>query len=246
MKLLAAVSEAVGAISGRKAKPIGDVGVLPGVTVRRRERAPLPKPKSLEKERLLKSYDRAFAEMLSRHGAKSRMETLERIRPLIYELSPDIRAWTGDMRIRVYMLLQEIARDLDDPAYARASLGILVLILAKGGASALEMVRPVFSEKIHSMYDDPQYENERFLPRLVLMLDDYDPKRVKEVAKEAIHSWNDGRFRAARDYLGFEELTDRDLRNTVKGMLGGEIAQAGVDGDMTALDRAVELYHGVK
>lgn len=247
LKLLNAASEAVKAvISGRKASPIGEVGVLPGVAVRRHEKVPTPKPKSLEKERLLKRYDKAFSEMLSRHGSKSRLETLEKMKPLIYELSPDIRAWTGDMRIRVYMLLQEIAKDLSDPTYARASLGILVLILMKGGNSALEMARPIFSEKIHKMYDDPEYENERFLPRLVMMLDDYNPQRVRQLAKEAIHVWNDGRFQATREYLGFEELPDRALRNSVKGLLGGEIAQAGVDGDMTALDRAVELYHEVR
>jgi hypothetical protein len=250
LKLLSAASEAVKSsvamLSGRRPKPIGEVGVLPGVAVRRREKVPVPKPKSLEKERVLKRYDKAFADMLSRHGAKSRLENLEKIKPLVYELSPDIRAWTGDMRIRVYMLLQEIAKDLSDPEYARVSLGILVLVLMKGGNSALEMARPIFSERIHMMYDDPQYENERFLPRLVLMLDGYNPQRVKQVAKEAIHVWNDGRFEAARQYLGFEELPDRALRNTVKGLLGGEIAQAGVDGDMTALDRAVELYHEVK
>lgn len=250
LKLLNAASEAVktsvAIISRRKPKPIGEVGVLPGVPTKRRSKVPAPKPKSMEKERLLKRYDKAFAEMLSRHGPKSRLEMLEKIKPLIYELSPDIRAWTGDMRIRVYMLMQEIAKDLGDPVYAKASLGILVLVLMKGGNSALEMARPIFSEKIHKMYNDPQYENERFLPRLLLMLDDYNPQRVKQVTKEAIHVWNDGRFRATREYLGFEELPDRALRNTVKGMLGGEIAQAGVDGDMTALDRAVELYHEVK
>jgi hypothetical protein len=246
LKLLTALGEAVAAISGRKGKPIGEVGVLPGVQVKRRENPPVTKPKSLEKERLLKRYDRAFSEMLSRQGPRSRMETLERMKPLIFDLSTDIRAWTGDMRIRVYMLLQEIARDLDNPACARASLGILMLILTRGGSSALEMARPMFAEKIHKMYNDPQYENERFLPRLLLMMDDYNPKRVKEVAEEAIHVWNDDRFEAARPYLGFEDLTDRELRNTVKGMLGSEIARAGVDGDRTALDRAVELYHEVK
>ncbi len=250
LKLLNSASEAVKTsvafISGHKQKPIGEVGVLPGVLAKRRDKVPVPKPKSLEKERLMKRYDRAFAEMLSRQGSRSRLETLEKMKPLIYELSPDIRAWTGDMRIRVYMLLQEIAKGLSDPAYARASLGVLVLVLTKGGNSALEMARPIFSERIRKMYEDPQYENERFLPRLLLMLDDYNPQRVKQMTKEAIHVWNDGRFEAARQYLGFEELPDRDLRNTVKGLLGGEIAQAGVDGDMAALDRAVELYHEVK
>ena len=249
LKLLNRASEAVKAsvavVSGRRRNPIGVVGVLPGVPAKR-AKAPLAKPRSLEKERLLKRYDGAFAEMLSRQGAKSRLDTLEKIKPLIYELSPDIRAWAGDMRLRVYMLMQEIAKDLDDPAYAKSSLGILVLILMKGGNSALEMARPIFSERIHKMYDDPQYESERFLPRLLLMLDDYNPQRVKQVAKEAIHVWNDGRFQATRSYLGFEELQDRSLRNSVKGMLGGEIAQAGVDGDRTALDRAVELYHEVR
>ena len=140
MSLLNAASEALktsfSTISRRKPKPIGEVGVLPGVHVKRHTKTPVPKPKSLDKERLLKRYDRAFAEMMSRHGAKSRLETLEKIKPLIYELSPDIRAWTGDMRIRVYMLMQEIAKDLNDPTYARASLGILVLVLMKGGNSA--------------------------------------------------------------------------------------------------------------
>ncbi|MDA4115532.1 MAG: hypothetical protein OK442_03120 [Thaumarchaeota archaeon] len=194
----------------------------------------------------MKKYDRAFAEMVSRHGPHSRADTLEGMKPILYELSPDIKAWTGDVRIRVYLLMQEIAKDLDNPASARASLGLLFLILSKGGNSALEMARPVFNEKILKMYQDPSYENERFLPRLMLLLDGYDSKHIEKLTKEAIHAWGDERFRAAGDFLGLEELEERSLRNRIKGILGGEIAKAGNDKDMTALNRAVELYHAVK
>lgn len=102
--------------------------------------------------------------MLSRRGTASRLEALERLKPIIYGLSADIVAWTGDARIRVYMLLKEIANDIDDPAYAKASLGVLVLILLKGGKSAVEMAKPMFREKIHRMYNEREYERERFLP----------------------------------------------------------------------------------
>ena len=228
-----------------KSEPIGEVGALPGMPEKQRVASRSPKGKTVEKERLMKRYDRAFAEMLSRHGPGSRADTLEKMKPIIYELSPDIKAWTGDVRIRVY-LLQEIAKDLSDPAYAKASLGLLVLILSKGGNSAREMARPIFSEQIMRMYQDPKYENERFLPRLMLMLEGNEPKQIEKLTKEAIHAWGDERFRAAGDFLGLDELDERGLRNRIKGVLGGEIARAGTDGDMTALNRAVELYHAVK
>ena len=228
-----------------KSQPIGEVGQLPGVPEKRRGRAPEPEGRSVEKELLLRKYDRAFQHMLSRHGPTSRLHTIEKMKPIIYELSPEIKAWTGDLRIRVYLLMQEIAKDLDDPAYAKASLGLLVLILSKGGSAALEMARPLFREKIQAMYLDTKYDNERFLPRLLLMLEDYEPNRIESMAKEAIHVWGDERFSAACEYLGFEELRARGVRSRVKGMLGEEIARAGVNGDRTALDRAVELYHNV-
>lgn len=252
MKILSAFGEAVLASAfatlklGRvKPKPLGEVGALPSVP----EGSKMPassKGKPHERERLIRDYDRAFAQLLSRHGQESMLEALERIRLIIYELSPDVRAWTGELRIRVYMLMMEMAKGLDDPAYAQASLALLVLILSKGGKSALEMARPIFWEKMQAMYHDSRHENERFLPRLMLMLEDYDPKQVETMAKEAIHVWGDTRFSASRDYLGFEELRERGLRNNLRDMLGGEIAKAGLARDMTALDRAVELYHEVK
>ncbi len=229
---------------GRKKSPIGVVGALPGVPEETEVKAP-SSPKSVEKEKLLKRYDRAFSQLRSRGGANSRAEALERMRPVIYELSPEIKAWTGDMRIRACLLMKEIAKNLDDPESAKAGLALLVLILSKGGSSAMEIARPIFMEKVRKMYLDPKHENERFLPRLLLMLEDYEPKRVERLAKEAIHIWPDSLFSAAGDYLGFDELAQRGLRKSMKGLLGGEIAKAGLVGDRTALNRAVELYHQV-
>jgi hypothetical protein len=168
------------------------------------------------------------------------------MKPIIYQLSPDIKAWTGDARIRMYLLLQELRKDLDDPSCSRQVLDLLFLILSKGGSSAVEMARPMFRERIQEMYSKSVHENERFLPRLLLMLDNYDAKAVENLTKDAIHVWGDERFSAAWEYLGLEDLRERGLRNRLKGVLGGEIARAGTDGDMTALNRAVELYHAVK
>lgn len=242
--LLTAAAVAVQSGRGR-AEPIGEVGALPGVPEEARKPSK-QKVKVAEKEKLLKRYDKTFSEMVSRHTSDSRLDTLEKMKPILYELSPDIKTWSGDVRIRMYLLMQAIAKDMDTPEYANAALGLLVLILSKGGNSALEMARPIFGEKIQSMYLDPRYENERFLPRLLLLLDNYDPRRVETLTKEAIHVWGDQKFSAASEYLGFEELKERGLRNSVKGMLGSEIAMAGVQGDRTALDRAVELYHTVQ
>lgn len=228
-----------------KADPLGEVGALPGVPADGETKAKEPARRSAEKEVLLKRYDRAFAEMLSRHGPGSRSETIQKMKPLLYQLSPDIKAWSGDMRLRVYLLMQEIAKDLNDPTYARASLGLLVLILSKGGAPAVEMATPIFREKILEMNKAPAYENERFLPRLLLMLDDYDPAKVESLVKEAIHVWGDEKFRAASGYLGLDELKARGMRSSIRGLIGGEIARAGWEIDRTALNRAVELYHEV-
>ena len=230
----------------KKPEPIGVVGVLPGVQMERSGKSRSATGKPVEKERLLKRFDRAFGELLSRRGLDSRLKTLEKMKPMIYELSPDMRAWTGDVRIRVYLLMQEIAKDIDEPAFANASLGILVLILLKGGNSALEMARPMFQEKIHRMYSEPKHENERYLPRLILMLDDYDKRRVENVTRDAIHSWGNRKFRAASGYLGFEELTQRGMRGAVRDIIRGEIARAGNDRDGIAAARAIELYCQVR
>ena len=224
---------------------VGEVGALPGVPKRRRGASSKPRGKPAEKERFMRRYDRLFAEMQSLHGPRSRMEILEKMKPMMYELSPDIRAWTGDVRIRIYLLMQEIAKDLDNPTYARASLGLLVLILSNGGNSAVEMARPILGEKIQAMHGDARYESERFLPRLLLMLDGLDSQHIEKLAGEAIHTWSDDRFRASGDFLGLE-VREKGLRNRVKGILGGEIAKTGNAKDMTALNRAVELYHAAK
>lgn len=230
----------------RKSAHTGVVGALPGVSgvAHGKPREKYGKP--LDKRQLLKRYDRAFAEVLTIHGPDSRAEALERLKPIIYELTPDIKAWSGDARLRVYLLLQAIAKDLDNASYSNASLGLLVLILSKGGKCAAEMARPILGEKIRNMYGDPRYEKERFLPRLLLELSDYEPEQVESLAKDAIHGWGDARFSAASGYLGFDELKGRGVRSRVKGLLGGEIAKAGLERDGAALARAITLYHEVR
>jgi hypothetical protein len=241
--LIAAVMVASQARGG--SLPIGVVGQLPGVPAKV-GRAQLTSPKPLAKERLIRKYDRAFTEMLTRHNSRSRSEEFELMKPIIYELSPELRAWTGDARVRMYLLMQEISKELGNPSSAKASLDLLYLILSKGGSSALEMARPMFRERIQEMYAKSARANAKFLPRLMLMLDDYDPKAVETLTKDAIHVWDDEKFSGAWEYLGLEELKERGLRNRLKGILGGEIARAGIERDTTALNRAVELYHAVK
>jgi len=230
----------------RSSAPVGVVGALPGVSADAHGSHRLGNVDSLDKKQLLRRYDRAFGELVSHSGAESRSETLERLKPIICELSPDLKAWSGDARLRVYMLLQEIAKDLDDTSTANASLGLLVLILLKGGKSASEMARPILGEKIRKMYGDPAYAKERFLPRLMLVLDDYDPQLVENLTKDAIHVWGEDQFSAAWEYLGLDELRARGVRGKVKDFLGAEIARAGNERDATTLNRAVELYHSVK
>jgi hypothetical protein len=225
---------------------VGEAVILPAVPAYRGGTSRSAKRRIVEKETTMNRYYKAFTEMLSRQRPQSTMETIEGVDPILDELSPDMKAWTGDLRIRVYMLMQEMAKDLDDPAYAGASLGLLALILSRGGDSALDVARPIFREKIHSMYRDTTYEGERFLPRLELLLEGFDTKHIEKLAKEAIHGWGDDRFRAAGDFLGHDELEAKGLRKHVKGFLLREIAKAGNDKDMTALDRAVELYCAVK
>ena len=244
--LVAAAIASQAKIFNSKPAPIGLIGLLPGMPDKASGDTADHLGKPLERKRLLKSYDRVFGELTSRHGPDSRSATLERLRPIVYELSPEIKAWTGDARVRMYLLLQEIAKDLDDPSSAKANLELLFLILSKGGSSASEMARPMLQEKIQEMYRKPVYESERFLPRILLMLSDYDPEGLEKLTKDAIHVWGDAKFRAAWEYLGLEELKERGLRNKLKGILGREIAEAGNDRDATALNRAVELYHEVK
>lgn len=107
-------------------------GELPGVPPNGQRRTPETPKNSLERERLLRSYDSAFTEMLERQGTRARSEALERIRPILYELSPEIKAWTGEARIRVFMLMKELAKSLDDPTSSKASLDLLFLLLSKG------------------------------------------------------------------------------------------------------------------
>ncbi len=227
-------------------EPTGLVGKLPGIPRKAHGRARQGHGKPLEKQMLLRRYDAAFAEVLTIQGTESRSRALDRLRPILYELSPDIKAWSGDARLRAYLLMQAIAKDIENPSYTSASMSLLVLILSRGGPCAVEMAKPIFEEKIRAMYKDSRYEKERFLPRLLMELSDYDPKQVEGLAKDAIHLWSDEQFAAASGYLGFDELRAECLRNRLKGVLGAEIAQAGTARDTSALNRAVDLYHEVR
>ena len=244
--LFAATAVAGVNVSRNTSSPIGSVGELPGVSGDSRGGARKGQGKTLDKAQLLRKYDRAFAQVITLDGAESRSEALERLKPILYELSPDIKAWSGDARLRAFLLMQAVAKDLENPSLTSASLSLIVMILSKGGTCAVEMAKPIFGEKIRKMYDDPKYKKERFLPRLLLELGDYDSQQVESLAKDAIHVWGDEQFAAASEYLGFDELRQRPLRNKLKGILGAEIANAGFDKDRTALNRAIELYHVVK
>jgi hypothetical protein len=223
----------------------GVIGELPGMPVKSRRKSSNANAKDLEKERLLRKYDKAFTELMERQGSASRSENLERMKPIIYELSSELKAWTGDARLRAYLLMKALAEDIDDPTLVKPSLGLLLLFLSKGGSSALEMARPMFRDKIKEMYDKNINESQRFLPRLLLMLDDYELKGVESMTKDAIHHWGEEQFRAASEYLGFDELKERGLRGEMKTFLRNEIERAGNDMDRIALERAVELYHEV-
>jgi hypothetical protein len=238
---------AVGTMVKRKGA-IGVVGALPGMpvkSVKSRKISSNVNVKDLEKERLLRKYDKAFTELMERQGSAARSENLERMKPIIYELSSELKAWTGDARLRAYLLMKALAEDLDDPNLVKPSLGLLLLFLSKGGSSALEMARPMFRDKIKEMYAKNNNESQRFLPRLLLMLDDYELKGVESLTKDAIHTWGEEQFRAASEYLGFDELKVRGLRGEMKTFLRSEIERAGNDMDRIALERAVELYHEV-
>jgi hypothetical protein len=238
---------AVGTMVKRKGA-IGVVGALPGMPVKSHKspkKSSAPRTKDLDKERLLRKYDKAFTELMERQGSAARSEMLERMKPIIYELSSELKAWSGDARLRAYLLMKAIVDDLDDPKLVQASLGLLLLFLSKGGNSALEMARPMFRDKIKAMYDKNAKESQRFLPRLLLMLDNYDEKAVESLTKDAIHLWGEEQFKAAREYLGFEELKERGLRSKMKSFLRAEIERAGNEMDRIALERAVELYHEV-
>lgn len=246
----AGVLAAVAVARAKRTKPqkvelIGDLPAIPKDASRTSSKGPRS-PKSVEKERALKRYDRAFAQLLSGTDDASKAATLEQMRLILYELSPDLKAWSGDARLRVYLLLKHIRAGLDDPSRQKTSLELLLLILSKGGASAVGVAKPLFYEKIKDLYRTHDRRTQRFLPRIMLLLDEYDSTEVKAVAQEAIHEWDDGRFNESCGYLGFEELKGRGLRTSMREMLGAEIARAGIDGDYSALDRAVELYHEAK
>jgi len=130
--------------------------------------------KSLGKEKLIHRYDKEFAELMLRLGrtAAPSAATLQRFNLILYDLLPEIRAWTGDARLRMYLLMHEIRKQLDDPSAARASLDLLALILSNGGRGASELARPILREKILEMHSEPEYDNERLLPRVLHLLGD--------------------------------------------------------------------------
>jgi hypothetical protein len=179
-------------------------------------------------------------------NAGARSGHMEDLKPILFELSGEIRDWTGDSRLRMYILMREIAKDLDDPVIAKSSLGILVMILSKGGKNAIDIATPLFKEKVMGLYNNPLFKNERWLPRLLLIFEGYDTGVLEALTKEAIHSWDDDRFKAVSAFLGFDELGGTDARRKLKGFLGHEIAEAGLTHDRTALNRAVDLYHEVR
>lgn len=189
---------------------------------------------------------RAFDHMLSRLGRGSKLDSFERMKHVIYELSPDRQEWDERTEEQVYLLMQEISADLDGSASARRSLGFLSTLLSKGGRPAAEMARPIFYDKVRAMYSKPKYRNEPYLPRILLILSGYDAHQLENVTKEAIHAWEEEQFRAARGFLSPSELQRNGLRNAIKDLLGDEIAQAGNTLDREALTRALELYLQVK
>ncbi len=227
--LLAATAMAL-KVKHKKSQPIGAVGVLPGVPAEHRGRSPQRNRKAPGEGADPKKVRQGLAELVSCYAPASRAAILERLKPIIYELTPEIRSWSGDVRLRVYLLMQEMAPDLSDPRLAKASLGLLVQILSKGGESALEMARPMFQQKIVEMYGRPEYDDEPFLPRVMLMLEDYEQHRVENVMRDAIHVWRNGQFRAASEYLGFDELALKGMKGKFRSFIRERSSTQGTKG----------------
>jgi len=202
--------------------------------------------RTIDDARLLKKFDKLFAKFKSHEDSSAKAAALEELKPVVFALSSEIRAWRGDTRLRMFMLMSEIASNFDDKALVSPMVALLVSILSKGGESSLEVAKPMFRERVSAMYANPDFKNERFLPRLMLILDCFEEAIVERMAREAIHQWDEERFKASGEFLGFEELGPMAERDKLKAMLGQEISRAGLDQDNRALDRAVELYHTVR
>jgi len=218
---------------------IADPKALPKVPGRSKVRL---LSRSSDKDGLLRRYDLAFADLKDQREALGRASAFERLKPIVFELGPELQAWRGEARLRVYLLLKEIAKDFDDPDVSKASTGLLVFVLSKGGPSAVDLARPLFYEKVSSMYADPSCRQIRFVPRLLLLLDNFEKERVETMTIDAIHFWEDQRFEASAEYLGFESLRGSEVQTGLKELLGKEISKAELANNESALARASELY----
>lgn len=194
----------------------------------------------------MKKGERSIGARLFRRRELSRSEPSDVVNDVIYDLSSDPSTWTHETEERVNLMLMAISAELGETASARSSLSLLFVVLSRGGEKAVEMARPLFLERIQAMAHDPRHKNERFLHRILLMLEDYSPGRVNSVTREAIHLWGEEHFRSAGGFLGRRELHQRGLTPSVKGILGREIEEAGNRSDWEALRRALDLYHEVK
>jgi hypothetical protein len=96
------------------------------------------------------------------------------------------------------------------------------------------------------MYDDPGFKEAKFVPRLLLLLDNFSKERIEAVTIDAIHLWDDGKFKASGEYIGFESIPDNEAQSELKGLLGKEMSKAQKDKDRSALTRASELYNLVQ
>lgn len=194
----------------------------------------------------MKKGERSIGARLFHRRELSRLEPCDVINEVIYDLSAEQDGWTAETQRRVDLLLHAISTDLDTPATARGGLSLLFVVLSRGGERAVTMARPLFLEKIQAMCHDPRHKNERFLHRVLLLLEDYSPGRVDIVTREAIHLWGEEHFHSAGGFLGRREVHQRGLTMSVKGILGREIEDAGNRSDWEALKRVLDLYHGVK
>ena len=165
--------------------PIGSVGVLPGVSRADELRGV---SKSAEKRSYLSSLGRAIDVLQSSDDPEARLNAIYEARFALYRLSPELRRWSGEVRLRVFVLLKAVARDLDNLRDAPACLDVITLVLHTGGESAGEMVKSVLGDKVEQAARSGMFNLEPSMSKLLLTLHEYSYDMAQKSRADSILS----------------------------------------------------------
>jgi hypothetical protein len=171
----------------------------------------------------LKEFDQALASMRRKSGSSQQVvDTMDKAMSKLYAEYPE---WDGEGRLRTYTVLKRVS-DLLDHDNASQFMAMTFRMLQSRNDEAADYTRTLLNGKVEKMYEDPQYQNMKYLAGTLIAVNRRQKEFVENIITDAIHLWSEPRFEALKPELKMLRTLEQEDKNSIRELVKKEMAKA--------------------